>query len=158
MIEGHPHFGFFRNTGGFLLGKLFYQGLPIFAFCRSCRANMKIVKKFSLIKVAISTQFFDIIPWMCGFKCLRCLIIQPLVGPDLIVKRNCRVLHKLFGRRLWQDKCWRFWSVKKVQDKGRWSLCDHLPVIAARNVDCVSGLQDFLFPPAGAVGFGDFQN
>ena len=72
---------FYRET-------LFYQGFPVFAFWRSRRANMKIVKMFSFIKAAIWTGLFDIIPTVCGFKCLRRLIIQRLMWADLIVKLN----------------------------------------------------------------------
>ena len=39
-------------------------------------------------------------------------------------------------------------SIKKAQDKGRWSQSAHLPVTTARNAGRVKGLRDFSFPLA----------
>lgn len=50
--------------------------------------NMEIVKTFSLIKVAICTQFLDIVPSMCGFKYLRRPVVKCLVWSKFISEKR----------------------------------------------------------------------
>jgi hypothetical protein len=49
---------------------------------------MEIVKTFSLIKVAICTQFLDIVPSMCGFKYLRRRYLSVWCGRSSLAKRD----------------------------------------------------------------------